>query len=331
MQGKNIQEYGRAHALVVDDQRSTRMLVRAILCSTGYSVDECSTGRAVIDVLSVRQYDLVVLDLHLPDIFGLDLLRDLNMRKLPPILGITSCVTNDVVAQAEAAGMSRILEKPISSAQLISNAAAVIRDSKSTEIALCSGLAIDPIVLMDIKTSNGDALFLRFLDQALTDAWNCIDALDQASANDLVAWREHARTLDGVARSVGARRLASLIDDALLMPATQHCSSAGELTRQFVDLLDEAQEALGEWRNSTDDAAIDLSDDARQQMHTELSEREREVLRWTAAGKTSSETASILGISGSTVAFHIAKVLHKLDAVNKTHAVAKAVMLDLLH
>lgn len=62
----------------------------------------------------------------------------------------------------------------------------------------------------------------------------------------------------------------------------------------------------------------------------ELTHREREVLCWTAAGKTSFEIGVILGISTRTVNFHITSILLKLDAVNKTQAVVKAVMLNLL-
>ncbi len=62
----------------------------------------------------------------------------------------------------------------------------------------------------------------------------------------------------------------------------------------------------------------------------ELTKREREVLCWTAAGKTSHEVGVILGISTRTINFHVAGALTKLDATNKTQAVAKAIMLDLL-
>ena len=62
----------------------------------------------------------------------------------------------------------------------------------------------------------------------------------------------------------------------------------------------------------------------------ELTKREREVLCWTAAGKTSFEVGVILGISTRTINFHITAALTKLDATNKTQAVAKAIMLDLL-
>ncbi len=61
-----------------------------------------------------------------------------------------------------------------------------------------------------------------------------------------------------------------------------------------------------------------------------LSDRERDVLRWTAIGKTCHEIGVILGISTRTVTFHVTSFVSKLDAMNKTHAVAKAAMLRLL-
>ena len=62
-----------------------------------------------------------------------------------------------------------------------------------------------------------------------------------------------------------------------------------------------------------------------------LTAREREVLKWSAAGKTADEIGTILGISERTVTFHVAGSLAKLDVVNKTQAVAKALLLDMLH
>lgn len=61
-----------------------------------------------------------------------------------------------------------------------------------------------------------------------------------------------------------------------------------------------------------------------------LTEREKEVLRWTADGKTSYEIGRILSLSAATINFHINKAVAKLDSVNKTQAVVKAAMLGLL-
>ena len=62
-----------------------------------------------------------------------------------------------------------------------------------------------------------------------------------------------------------------------------------------------------------------------------LTERELAVLRWTGDGKTSSEISQILGISDSTVNFHIRNAVAKLGTVNKLAATVKAAMLGMLY
>jgi len=62
----------------------------------------------------------------------------------------------------------------------------------------------------------------------------------------------------------------------------------------------------------------------------ELSEREINVLRWTAEGKTSSEIADILKISERTVNFHVNNAVTKLGACNKTSAAVRAAILGLI-
>jgi LuxR family transcriptional regulator, quorum-sensing system regulator SolR len=63
---------------------------------------------------------------------------------------------------------------------------------------------------------------------------------------------------------------------------------------------------------------------------SELTSRETEVLRWSAAGKTAEDIGRILGIAERTVTFHITSSLTKLDVANKTQAVAKALLLGML-
>ena len=61
-----------------------------------------------------------------------------------------------------------------------------------------------------------------------------------------------------------------------------------------------------------------------------LSSREREVMIWTAEGKTASEIGTILGIAESTCVFHLTNATRKLGAVNKANAVARAAALGLI-
>lgn len=61
-----------------------------------------------------------------------------------------------------------------------------------------------------------------------------------------------------------------------------------------------------------------------------LTDRELEVLRWSASGKTADEIGTILNLSARTVTFHITSLLVKLNATNKTQAVTKAFLFNIL-
>jgi DNA-binding CsgD family transcriptional regulator len=65
-------------------------------------------------------------------------------------------------------------------------------------------------------------------------------------------------------------------------------------------------------------------------LHNSLSSRELEVVRWTAQGKTSSEIGQILTLSDHTVNAYMTKAIKKLDCVNRTQLVAKAIRLNLI-
>lgn len=62
-----------------------------------------------------------------------------------------------------------------------------------------------------------------------------------------------------------------------------------------------------------------------------LSTRERDVLQWAASGKTTDEIATILGIAERTVRVYLDTSRHKLGATNRTHAVARAIGIGLIH
>ncbi|PRG11394.1 autoinducer binding domain-containing protein [Burkholderia ambifaria] len=59
--------------------------------------------------------------------------------------------------------------------------------------------------------------------------------------------------------------------------------------------------------------------------------REKEVLKWAADGKTALEIASILSISERTITFHMQNIMEKLNSVNKTQAIVKAVLLGIIY
>lgn len=63
---------------------------------------------------------------------------------------------------------------------------------------------------------------------------------------------------------------------------------------------------------------------------SQLTPRELEVLRWVARGKTAQEIGAILGISKRTADAHVSEAVQRLGALNRTHAVAMALTLQII-
>lgn len=78
-------------------------------------------------------------------------------------------------------------------------------------------------------------------------------------------------------------------------------------------------------------AVLSKMNQFRLQPDVKLSEREKEVLRWSGDGKTGWEISQILNLGQSTVNFHMRNAMFKLNAPNKTSAIVKAIYLNLLH
>ncbi len=116
--------------LAVDDSATMRHLVRMTLTQSGYEVVEAEDGAKALQTASVATFDLVLSDINMPIMNGLDLVR--NLRKLAqyrftPILLLT---TESLVAkkqEGKAAGATGWLVKPFDPEQLLATVAKVLR------------------------------------------------------------------------------------------------------------------------------------------------------------------------------------------------------------
>jgi two-component system, OmpR family, KDP operon response regulator KdpE len=104
--------------LVVEDDRLIRRLLRSVLPPRGFAVTEADTGAAALDLLKTEAPDLIVLDIGLPDINGLDLLRHVRNESGVPIvvLSYTGAVTTKV--EALESGASDYVTKPFNADEL---------------------------------------------------------------------------------------------------------------------------------------------------------------------------------------------------------------------
>jgi DNA-binding response OmpR family regulator len=101
-------------ALVVDDDPTIRLLVRKLLEEGGFAVDDADTSESGRVLAMVNEYDVIVLDLVLPDGNGIPLVQAMRRKSLAtPILVLTGNTDREAVVMALDAGADDYLTKPI--------------------------------------------------------------------------------------------------------------------------------------------------------------------------------------------------------------------------
>jgi two-component system KDP operon response regulator KdpE len=117
----------RPEVLVVDDEIQIRRSLRLTLESAGYRVAEAETGNLGLSGAAAKPPDGVVLDLGLPDLDGLTVLRRLREWSKVPVLVLTVRDAEDDKIAALDAGADDYLTKPFSSRELLARLRAVLR------------------------------------------------------------------------------------------------------------------------------------------------------------------------------------------------------------
>jgi two-component system OmpR family response regulator len=115
--------------LVVDDDSHIREVVRFALESSGYRVSECADGRAALTAFAEQPPDVVVLDIVMPEIDGLEVCRQMRARSKVPILFLSSRDDEiDRVLGLEL-GADDYVTKPFSPRELVARVKALLRRS----------------------------------------------------------------------------------------------------------------------------------------------------------------------------------------------------------
>ncbi|PWC13123.1 aerobic respiration two-component sensor histidine kinase ArcB [Brenneria roseae subsp. americana] len=105
------------HVLLVEDIELNVVVARSVLEKLGNSVEVAMTGNEALEMFDPDEFDLVLLDIQLPDMTGLDVARQIRQRyanrSLPPLVALTANVLKDKKEYLDA-GMDDVLSKPLS-------------------------------------------------------------------------------------------------------------------------------------------------------------------------------------------------------------------------
>jgi signal transduction histidine kinase len=106
------------HVLLVDDDPINRLAVGSLLRQQGHQVMEAINGRLAIECMEEHRFDVVLMDVHMPEMDGVEATRAIRDNQDPqsattPIIGLTASVMSDERQAYLEAGMDAVAEKPV--------------------------------------------------------------------------------------------------------------------------------------------------------------------------------------------------------------------------
>jgi DNA-binding response OmpR family regulator len=158
---------GPRSILVVDDEAALVEAVRARLASEGYIVRVAADGRTALDEVAAERPDLVVLDLMLPGMDGLEVCREIQKHEWVPVLMLTARSEETDKIAGFAVGADDYLTKPFSLRELAARVRAILRRMERTggpgvaapaEVLVRFDLTVDPSRRRVTRAGNDVAL-----------------------------------------------------------------------------------------------------------------------------------------------------------------------------
>ncbi|MEA2439952.1 MAG: hypothetical protein QOH76_1376 [Thermoleophilaceae bacterium] len=219
--------------LVAEDNEVNRELLVRQLAKLGATAEAVGSGTAAVEAATAREFDAVLMDVHMPDVEGLEAAR--AIRALPgeragvPVVAVTAGGTPSERAACLAAGMDDVVVKPVTSRDLGEALRRVLPPAERKPPA------IDPAAIDLLDADLGDRAELRriaeiYLDQLGPATQAIIDAAHQGRSREL---RSAAHRLGSASATFGATGVAEICERLEALGAAGEAGAGADLARSL--------------------------------------------------------------------------------------------------
>lgn len=179
------------HILVCDDEDSIRISISGILLDEGYAVDAAASGEEAIKMVDEQHYDLVMLDILMPGIDGLDTLKILKDKQPRlPVIMISGHGNIETAVRATKLGAYDFLEKPLSMNNIVMMIQHVLEFSRLERENIFLRQRIDRKYEIIGESPAIEEIRKQVALVAPTDSWVLISG-DNGTGKELVAREIH--------------------------------------------------------------------------------------------------------------------------------------------
>ncbi|MGO1355625.1 response regulator transcription factor [Alkalibacterium gilvum] len=140
--------------LVVDDEDRIRRLLKMYLEKADYIIEEAENGKKALDMALENNYDLILLDVMMPELDGLEVAEEIRKEKETPIMMLTAKGEELNRIQGFEVGVDDYIVKPFSPREIVLRVAAILKRSKSDTSNKSNGNISDTLTLPYLEIDN---------------------------------------------------------------------------------------------------------------------------------------------------------------------------------
>ena len=231
--------------LVAEDNVINQMVISGLLERVGATVTIVGSGREVVDLASRADFDLILMDVHMPEMDGLEAAR--RIRALPdarraaiPIVALTASVTREEIELYKRYGMNTAIAKPVRGPELIAEITAQVSGRDRYPTALLNVSLVNQRVT-DLGVEQTVRIIRLFPDLAGTTVAGIHTDLAEASFWSLA---ERAHSLAGAASMIGLTTLHGELKALEHAARDEDHERCADLTRSMEVILASSLEVL---------------------------------------------------------------------------------------
>ncbi len=209
--------------LLAEDNGVNRMVLDKILTRAGHKTTLVSDGEAALKAMLSESFDLILLDVNMPEISGVEAARLYQFARpsavRAPIVALTADASPECRAQCAGAGMVACLTKPIKPDELLAAVADAVRQAENArqpapprqaDAENANGV-LNPEALKTLVSLGGESFLRDLILEFVNDGGQIVERMIVAVANgDQAAFQHEAHALSSSAGNLGAAELARL-------------------------------------------------------------------------------------------------------------------------
>jgi signal transduction histidine kinase/DNA-binding NarL/FixJ family response regulator len=224
--------------LLVEDNVVNRKVANATLKGLGLDVLEAENGRVALDVLAQEHVDLILMDMNMPVMDGIEATRRIRAAEAAglrqgriPIIAMTANALKEAIDACREAGMDDFIPKPFQRSQTIDTfarwlkpSAAIVAGSRRPKAGVATDAAIDPAYYRQVEKTMGDEMESLMTDFVSSTTDLLGDIAKAELEHDWLTIKRRAHAMRSSTATVGATRLAAMAADLEARASPEQCA-----------------------------------------------------------------------------------------------------------